>query len=94
VHLLRIEHPVPDFATWKRAFDNDPLGRKGAGVRRYRVFRSVEDSRYVLVDLEFDTRAQAEAMLSALRKLWGQVEGAVIAKGQARIIEVVETVEL
>ena len=38
---LRIEHSVPDFAMWKLAFDSDPADRKGSGVRRYEVFRSV-----------------------------------------------------
>lgn len=93
-HLLRIEHPVPDFEAWKRAFDSDPLGRQRAGVRRYRILRPFDDPHYVLVDLEFASLAQAQATLQALRQLWGQVEGAVIGKGKARIVEVCETVEL
>ncbi len=94
MYLVLIEHPVPDFATWKQAFDRDPIGRKRTGVRRYRVLRPVDDSRYVLVDLEFDTRAQAETTLAALRQLWGQVEGTVMEKAQARIVEVAEAVDL
>ena len=94
MHLLRIEHPVPDYGAWKKAFDSDPLGRQRSGVRRYRVLRPVDDPRYVLVDLEFDTLAQAEATLHALRRLWGQVEGTVMEKGKARIVEVAETVDL
>lgn len=43
---LRIEHSVPDFEGWKQAFDNDPADRKGSGVRRYQVSRSVEDRYY------------------------------------------------
>ncbi len=93
MYLLRIEHHVPDYASWKRAFDGDPLGRKGAGVRRYRILRAVEDRHYILIDLEFDTRAEAEKMLSALGRLWGQVEGTVIENGSVRIVEVTEAVE-
>jgi hypothetical protein len=26
VSILRIEHPVPDFDGWKKAFDSDPVG--------------------------------------------------------------------
>lgn len=85
---------MPDFGAWKQAFDSDPLGRQHSGVRRYRVLRPVDDPDYVLVDLEFDTFAQAEATLQALRRLWGDVEGKVIGKGKARIVEVAETVEL
>lgn len=94
MYVLHIEHRVPDFAVWKRAFDEDPLGRKRAGVRRYRVFRAVEDRHYVLVDLEFDTRAEAEAMLSILGQLWGRVEGTVIENGSVRIVEVTEAIEV
>jgi len=34
MHILRIEHPVPNFDAWKKAFDSDPLGREQSGVRR------------------------------------------------------------
>jgi hypothetical protein len=37
MYILRIEHAVPDFAAWKKAFDSGPLGRKRSGVRRYRI---------------------------------------------------------
>lgn len=94
MHILRIEHPVPDFDTWKRAFDSDPLDRRRSGVRRYRVLRPVDDPRYVLVDLEFDTLAEAEAAQRAVRQLWGQVEGKVMEKGKARIVAVAETIDL
>ena len=26
--ILRIEHPIRDFMTWKKAFDRDPAGRQ------------------------------------------------------------------
>jgi hypothetical protein len=39
MHVLRIEHPVPSFDGWKKAFDCDSIGRKEIGVRRYRVFQ-------------------------------------------------------
>ncbi len=93
--VLRIEHSVPSFEGWKHAFESDPAGRKQAGVRRYRVMRDVAQPNYVLIDLEFDTQAQAEGLLAAMRKIWGQVEGTIIQGGpQGRIVDVVETVEL
>jgi hypothetical protein len=30
--VLRIHHAVPDCEGWKRAFDGDPMDRKGSGV--------------------------------------------------------------
>ncbi len=76
--VLRIEHPVFDFDDWKRAFDGDPVGRERAGVRRYHVFRAEDDPNLVMVDLEFDTAAEAGAMLGSLELMWEQVVGTVI----------------
>jgi hypothetical protein len=91
--ILRIEHPVPDYDAWKAAFDRDPVGRAASGVRRHRILRPLDDPRYVMIDLELDTRLQAEAMLGALRMLWGRVEGAIMRDPITRIAEVVETKE-
>jgi hypothetical protein len=92
--ILRIEHPVPDYERWRAAFENDPLDRRKAGVRRYRILRAVDEPNHVLVDLEFDTRPEAEALLTALRTLWGRVEGQVMTAPKARIVELAVTHEL
>jgi hypothetical protein len=88
MHVLRIEHPVPDYDAWKAAFDADPIGRERSGVRRYRVLRPTDDPNYVMIDLEFDGAREAEAVDAALRELWGRVD--VMHSPQARIVEVVE----
>ena len=89
--ILRIEHPVLDFGVWKEAFDSDPVGRQRSGVRGYRVLRAAEDPNYVMVDLEFDTQAEAEALLAAMRAVWDRVAGTIVSNPQARVVEVVET---
>jgi hypothetical protein len=93
MHVLRIEHPVRDFDEWKKAFDGDPVGRERSGVRRYRILRPADDANYVMIDLELDTAARAEALLAALRTLWGRVEGGIMVNPRARIAEAVETKE-
>ena len=45
--VLQIEHPVPDFNGWKKAFDSDPVNRKESGVRRYTIFKKNDDPNYV-----------------------------------------------
>ena len=91
MYMLRIEHPVPNFDGWKNAFDSDPVGREKSGVRRYQVLRPIDDPNYVMIDLEFDTARQAEALLAAMRVVWGRVEGTIMMNPQARIVEAVET---
>lgn len=92
---LRIEHDVPDFNSWKRAFDSDPADRKGSGVRRYQVSRSVDNPNYVMIDLEFDSREEAEGLLAKMRRVWGSDEGQrVMRNPHARIVDTVETIDL
>ena len=93
MYTLQIEHPVPDFEGWKKAFDNDPVGRQRGGVLRHKIFRKVDDSNYVIIELEFDKLSEAESFLISLEKLWGKVEGTVINSPRARIVEEVESKE-
>lgn len=92
--ILRIQHSVPDFDAWKRAYDADPVDRKAAGVRRYRVHRSVAEPELVSIDLEFDSVAQAEALLGRLRQLWAGPGAAVMRNPEAWLLDAVETVAL
>ena len=91
---LRIEHRVPNYERWKRAFDSDPVDRKGSGVRRYQIMRGVDDPNDVIIDLEFNTKSEAEALLNAMRHVWERVEGSVMWNPQAWIVEVAESHEL
>ena len=91
--VLRIEHKIAGYDGWKKAFDNDPIGRQQSGVRRYRVLRPADDPNYVVIDLEFDSLQEAETALASLRKLWAQVEGKVMFDPQTRIYDIAETKE-
>jgi hypothetical protein len=91
MHILQIEHPVPDFDVWKRAFDGDPVHRQRLGVRRYRVMRPVDDDHYAIIALEFDSLDKAEAMRTTLGELWGRVEGQIMTDPRVRIVEVTES---
>ena len=89
--ILRIQHSVPNFQGWKRAFDADPMDRKGSGVRRYQVHRSVTDPDFVMIDLEFDSVAEAEKLLEKLRHLWAGPGQAMMRNPEAWIMETVES---
>lgn len=89
--ILRIQHSVPSFEGWKRAYDSDPLDRKGSGVRRHRVYRAVADPNLVMIDLELDTVAEAELLLGRLRQLWAGPGAALMKNPEAWILETVES---
>jgi hypothetical protein len=94
MYVVRIEHTVPDFERWKRAFDNAPADRKNSGVRRYRILRSHQDPNYVMIDLEFDRLPEAEAFLSSLERIWEGPGKTVMQDPHARIGESVEVREI
>ena len=93
MYTLQIEHPVTDFGGWKRAFDNDPVGRQRGGVLRHRIFRKVDDPNYVIIELEFNKLSEADSFLISLQKLWSNVEGTVMNNPRARIVEEAESKE-
>ena len=87
---LHIEHPITDFGTWNSAFARFAEARSQAGVRAQRVQRPVGDPRYVVVDLEFETRREAEAFLRFLKaQVWAIPQNAPALAGnpEAMILE-------
>ena len=91
VTVLHIEHPVVHYDSWKAAFDSDPVGRARRGVRRHRILRGLDDPNFVMIDLEFDTPAEAAGLLDAMQTVWDRVAGVVVSSPRAVIVESVET---
>lgn len=91
--VLQIEHPVRDFDAWKAVFDGAQQRREVGNVQRYEVYRPVDDPNYVAVDLEFDSRDEAEAFKSGLEEMWQSAQAARVLGGtpRARIVDVVES---
>ncbi|MDQ2953091.1 MAG: hypothetical protein M3R54_12610 [Chloroflexota bacterium] len=92
--VLRIQHAVPAYDGWKRAFDSDSLDRRGGGVRRYTVYRSAADPNFVVIDLEFDDRPSAELFLERLRVLWDGPGKAVTFDPRGMVLDEMESVKL
>lgn len=90
--ILRLEHPISDFDLWKRAFDRDPVGREAMGVRSHHIYRPVDDSSYVVVDLEFDSRPEAERFQVALGELWRSRDAAPALAGTP-VVRIVDPIE-
>ena len=92
--VLHIEHPVPNFEGWKKAFQADPIDRKASGVKKYKLYRSTSNPNYVAIDLEFDSLENAENTLIKLQALWKQVEGSVMTGPKAQIFNVIESEDI
>lgn len=92
--ILQIEHKVPNYEGWKKAFDSDPIGRQKSGVKHYLIFRQQDDPDYVIVHLGFDTLKEAEDTLKSLQQLWKKVEGTVMMGPKTKILDLVDAVDL
>jgi hypothetical protein len=71
-------------------------------VRRYRVFRPVDNPKYVIIDLDFDGPSEAQAFLESMRKVWSRVDlspalfggdGSARTSPRARVVEEVDARE-
>jgi hypothetical protein len=58
---LSIEHAITDYPTWKAAFDRFADARVKGGVVSDRIRRPVADPSQLIIDLDFETREQAES---------------------------------
>jgi hypothetical protein len=91
---LHIEHPITDYTIWKAAFDRFAAVRQQSGVRSHRLQRPVSDPRYIVLDLDFDSPAEAEAFLEFLQtRVWSSPANSPALAGALRtsILEPVES---
>jgi len=91
--VLHIEHSVVNFDNWKASFDNYEEFRQKSGVRRYLVSRPIDNPNFAMIDLEFDSLKDAEALLAGVQQVWERVNGTLINDPQWRFSGVVQTKE-
>jgi hypothetical protein len=89
--ILQIEHEVFNYEGWKIAFENDPIDRKKAGVRHYKIFQRTDNPNFLVIDLEFDHLNEAEKTFATLKNLWGNISGKIMINPQIRILNLVES---
>jgi hypothetical protein len=91
---LHIEHAISDLNTWLGAFRKFAEAREKAGVRTVRIYQPVDDDRYIVVDLDFDTVEGAERFKRFLEtNVWSSREASPGLSGspRARVLEHVGT---
>ena len=87
---LHIEHPITDLRTWCAAYDRFADRRRDAGVSAERVQQPVDDEHYVVVDLDFPSREQAQRFLTFLETTVWATRGAspaLAGSPRTRILE-------
>ena len=91
---LHIEHPISDLGTWLTAFQKFATARQKAGVRAQRVYQPVDDDKYVILDLDFDSTDDALQFKKFLESnVWSSRAASPGLAGppQARILQRVPT---
>jgi hypothetical protein len=87
---LHIEHAINDFDVWRAGFGRFADVRARSGVLAHRVHRPVDDPRYVVIDLDFNSTEEAQRFLTFLREqVWASATDApaLIGSPQTRILE-------
>lgn len=74
VATLQIEHAITDLDTWLEAFGSFADARKNAGVITQRLRQPVDDVKYIVVDLGFETIEAANAFKQFLEDVIWQSE--------------------
>ena len=90
MYTLSIEHSITDFSTWKQAFDRFAPARAQAGVKGDRVRRLADDDRYLVIELDFDTKENAEEFRQFLATVvWSNPDASPALSGTptTRILE-------
>ena len=91
---LHIEHAITDLDTWLGAFNSFAEARANAGVTAQRVRQPVDDDRYIVVDLDFDSVESAEAFKGFLEHVVWQdraMSPGLDGTPAARILDDVDT---
>ena len=93
---LRIEHAIHDYEIWQKAFDSFAEARANAGVRSFAIRLPVDDPKYLMLDLEFDTAGRAQAFAKFLHQhVWSSPTSSPALAGtpQTRILDLVRSEE-
>jgi hypothetical protein len=87
---LHIEHPITDLNAWLAAFDRFAEARAKAGVQAQRIQTPLDDSNYIVIDLDFSTTHEAQQFLAFLtNQVWSSTGNAPALAGtpQTRFLQ-------
>jgi hypothetical protein len=87
---LSIEHGITDYRIWRQAFDRFADARTHAGALGHRIRRPVGDEHYLVIELDFPSREQAEGFRKFLNDVvWANRDASPGLEGapHARVLE-------
>ncbi|MGK8559113.1 hypothetical protein [Nocardia gipuzkoensis] len=88
---VHVDNTVRDYDTWKTMFDGLEQFRADAGARTCRVERFTHNPNRVLIDLDFDTAAAAEAFRDELHKITHSAQAqAMLVSHEVSLLELVD----
>jgi hypothetical protein len=89
---LHIENTVRDYPEWKAVFDKFDRMREEQNVRGYRISRLHDDPNQIVIDLDFDTAAEAAGFREVLAKVWAtpQSKAQLVSHSEPRVLELVD----
>ena len=59
-----VHHPVRDYDAWKPVFDEHEAVRRRHGALEHRIYRIVDDPKYVVIHLDFPAEADGDAFVA------------------------------
>jgi hypothetical protein len=86
---LHIEHEISDLQVWLTAFARFAEARQQAGVTAERIHQPVDDDRYIVLQLDFDTVEAADRFKAFLEtKVWTSREASpgLVGVPRARVL--------
>ncbi|MGI9051762.1 MAG: hypothetical protein ACR2HQ_03790 [Ilumatobacteraceae bacterium] len=89
---LHLQVQINDLAAWQSAFADHAETRRRAGVRSESVRHPADDESTLVIDLDFDSRREAEAFLGFLRDNVWKDQPILAGPPQAMILEPLELV--
>jgi len=89
--VLHIEHQISDLNTWLEAFAKFAPAREQAGVTAQHIFQPVDDPKYIVVQLVFETAEAATNFGNFLRDVvWTSPEASPALAGQPKVVVLTE----
>lgn len=88
--LMLMNFEVDDFDTWKKGFDEDPVGRQAAGATAYMISRAVDNPNEGFIRVDFPSADQAKAFREKLIASGALERGGMRLKAGPTVADVFE----